>query len=108
MSCLGSDQQTECCTAAGIHAHPIVHPTLELSCEAPKSTGLRQLQLLVSPPSGHYGALAPLRRCGLRLPTHCPSLRPTFAECGFFEDDEANSLIEREIATFARLEVTGL
>jgi hypothetical protein len=44
----------------------------------------------------------------LRLPTHGPSLWLTFGERGFFEDDEANSLIEGEIATFARVEVTGL
>jgi hypothetical protein len=42
-------------------------------------------------------------RLRVAAPDALPKLRPAFAECGFFEDDEAKSLLEREIATFARL-----
>ena len=64
----------------------------------------RRLQRMLARPL----AVGNSTRLRVRLPTHCPSLRPTFAECGFFEDDEAKSIVEREIATFARLEVRGL
>src|SRR5262245_9146848 len=48
-----------------------------------------------------------LRPCALWLATHRPSQWSIFAESGLFEDGEAMSLIQPEIATFAGLEITG-
>ena len=56
---LGGDQQTKCCTAAGIHARPIVHPTLGISCKAPAPIEIMQCFVSCIPLLGRTLILAP-------------------------------------------------